>query len=284
MLPNFSSAPTMTLSSGAKPLLALLAIMVLPTAKLSAWSFFGPERDPQVLIVSDAAKEIPPEAVPAPGKPVYYIVLGAQEYGLGGSTAGEVMPPREQVEEAVAEVLAKQGYLRTEVGGPVPALALLISWGEARLETWEYDETDLETGETVTHMGAFNAREIRRLVGADKVERHLLSFRDADEVNEAAREPRLYVLVAALDVEGLRQKKKNLLWRVRMSIPSLRNSLPDRLSLMLASAAPYVGRNVERPVFVDDAMRRRAEVELGTLEVVESDVNVPNAKKPADGK
>ena len=79
---------------------------------------------------------------------------------------------------------------------------------------------------------------------------------------------------------GLQHPIKKLLWRTAISIESRRTSLPENLSVMLASAAPWFGRDSEMPVFVDDAARRKAEVHIGTPVVVPDPPNeAPSLKK-----
>jgi hypothetical protein len=96
----------------------------------------------------------------------------------------------------------------------------------------------------------------------------MLSGYEAEEINDAARQDRLYLMVAAFDALALAKKEKKLLWRTRISIESRRTSLPESLTVMLDSAAPYFGRDTELPVFIDDNLRRKADVQIGTPVVV----------------
>lgn len=247
--------------------LALLALVVLSAPAFAAKK---PKRGPDVLVVGDASEEMPEEFRPAPGRPVHYVILGAAERTLGASIAGEPQPDRAVLEKEVIRVLETQGFVRTQIGGPMPQLALVITWGSANLMIDDFEETDDE-GETITSSLVWNRREISSLVGAYKANQRLLSSSDAEAINDAARQDRLYLMIAALDAMALVNKEKKLLWRTRISIESLRNSLPESLSVMLASAAPYFGRDTELPVFVDDNVRRKAEVHIGTPVVVPSD-------------
>jgi hypothetical protein len=227
-----------------------------------------PKPGPEVLVVADAPGDLPPQFRAAPGKPVHYHLLGINERTLGQSIAGEPQPDKAVLEREIERALASQGYLRTRVGGPMPTLALIVSWGSANLMIEELSETDEATGETSTTNIVFNQREIAQLVGAIKSHRKFLSSSEADAINDAARQDRVYVLIGAFDVQALAKKQKKLLWRTAISIESRRTSLPESLPVMLASAAPWFGRDSEMPVFVDDAARRKAEVHIGTPVVV----------------
>ena len=224
---------------------------------------------PEVLVVSDVVGPDKEVARPAPGKPVYYVILGKAERTLGNAIAGEPLPAPAVVEREIVAALAAQGYVLTQVGGPVPSQALVITWGTANAAIEDFSETDPTTGETSTSSVFFNQREIAQLVGADKANRRMLMSSEAEQINDAARQDRVYVMIAAMDVEALRKKQKKLIWRTRISIESLRHSLPESLHTMLASAAPYFGKETEMPVFLDDTDRRKAEVKIGTPRVVD---------------
>jgi hypothetical protein len=233
------------------------------------------QEGPEVLVVSDVMAEPAASARPTKETPIYYIILGGVERDLGDSIAGEKMPKREEVTRELVAALASQGYILTKVGGPRPAIAIVFTYGSANMSTTELSDTDPSTGETTTSVIAFNQREIAQLVGADKAQNRMLMSSEADRINEAARDDRLYVFVGALDVEALTKKQKKLVWRTRMSIESRRHSLPDSLRVMLKSGAPHFGTGTELPVFIEDADRRKAEVQVGTPVVVPDPTTAP---------
>jgi hypothetical protein len=232
-----------------------------------------PRKKPVVLVVAEAASVDGVEPRPSADRPIHYIIGGAMERPLGGMV-GLHMPSREEVEASVVSTLAKEGFVRTEVGGPLPSIVLFISWGEARLESWEYQETDPTTGDTQSFTGAYNREEIAKLVGADKAKSSFRSNEAAETLNSAARANRLYIVVAAMDAQKLRKGEKSLVWRVRMSIPDDRTSLIKSMSVLLESGGPMFGRNFDEPVFVDEK-RRRTKVEFGELKVIEDDSGEP---------
>lgn len=249
----------------ARCLLLLAVALALGPGSLPAGLIFNrhakPE-GPETLVVTDMfQEERPPELEPSPDHPVPYIVLGGMENDIGPTWAGERMPDVATIRAELIKVLATQGYVETKVGGPVPKLVLAFSYGTASRDP------DID-----------NRRQMSNLVGAAKADRHLMSGTEADQMNEAMRNDRLYIMVAALDPEALRVKKKKLIWRTSISIESLRNSLPDHLGLMLAEAGPYFGRETDRPVFRDDD-DRNAKVKLGELKFLD-DKTPPPAEPP----
>ncbi len=234
---------------------------------------------PEVLVVSDVVDPKATALRPTKENPVYYIILGGAERTLGDPIGGEKMPKPDELKFEIARALHSQGFLLTKVGGPRPQIAILYSYGTANLSSVDLDETDPGTGETTTSTITFNRREIAALVGALKADRHLLMPSEADRINEAARDNRLYLFLAAFDVDALAQKQKKIVWRTRISIDSRRNTLPEVMRVMLASAAPYFATETDLPKFIEDADRRKAEVIIGTPTVV--DDQAPPSAAPA---
>ena len=241
-----------------------------------------PKKEPEVLVVSEALPGVPEGLRPTPGNPIYYL-LGKAQYSLGDSVAGIKMPDPAEVESAVIAALATQGFKRTEVGGPVPSIFIVASWGDANFTNLDPQETGVDP-ELQKAMDKASPRErdrrvVEHLVGTDK----MLSLNSSDQykVMSASNEDRLYISIAALDVPAWREKKKKLLWRTSMTIDG-RNKLGDLVPIMLASAAPFFGRNADTPVFVDDNYRRKFEVNVGEFKVVTEDPKAeskPPAKK-----
>ncbi len=232
---------------------------------------------PEVLVVADVTGDPALAQRPTKEKPVYFVMMGGAERPLGDAIAGERLPSRADVAKEVVAALTSQGYQQTALGGPRPSLAIIFTYGTANLSTMELTDTDAATGESTTSVLAFNQREIAQLVGADKASRRMLMSSEADQINQAARDDRVYIMIGAMDVEALVKKQKRLVWRTRISIDSRRHSLPDAMRVMLASAAPLFGTHTDLPVFVEDADRRKTEVKVGTPVVVED----PAAKAPA---
>ncbi|MDD4892217.1 MAG: hypothetical protein PHU85_20030 [Phycisphaerae bacterium] len=231
---------------------------------------------PDVLIVSDVPADQTTVTRPTADKPVHYIFLGGLERPLGQAIGGEPIPGRAEVQKEIGAALASQGYLPTQVGGPKPSLVIVFSYGTANLVTDEIAGLDSEPSTLV----AYNSREIFQLVGADKASQHLMLSTEADRINDAARNDRLYVFVAALDAVALAKKERKLVWRTRISIELRRHTLSDSLHVMLTSAAPYFGSTTELPVFLDDADRRKASVKIGPLKVLDDNVKHPPTAPP----
>jgi hypothetical protein len=238
-------------------------------------------KEPEVLVVADAVKDVPEGLRPSPGKPIYYL-LGKTQLSLGQSVAGIKMPDPAEVERSVVSTLASQGFIRTEIGGPIPAIFIVASWGDANFADFDYrdpgTDPDLQKALDKASPRERDRQKVEHLVGTDKM--LSLPISDQTKVMAASNEDRLYISIAALDIPALREKKRVLLWRTSMTIDA-RNKLADMVPVMLASAAPFFGRNADTPVFVDDNYRRKFEVDVGELKVVNDDAK---SEAPAKAK
>jgi hypothetical protein len=246
---------------------AALVLALALAATFAAEKPKGPKL-PEVLVVSEALPDVPEGLRPAPGKPIYYL-LGKAQLSLGEAVAGIKMPNPAEVEQTIVATLASQGFKRTEVGGPLPSILIVASWGDANFADFDFrdpnTDPDLQKALDKTSPRERDRRTVEHLVGTDKM--LSLSPSDTTKVMAASNEDRLYISLAALDVPAWREKKKKLLWRTSMTIDA-RNKLADVMPVMLASAAPFFGRNADTPVFVDDNYRRKFEVNVGEVKVV----------------
>ena len=233
-----------------------------------------PKKEPDVLIVADNFGHDVNLLRPSEANPINYLLLGGQQWDLGSSVAGEKMPPASELEALIHRTLASQGFTQTQVGGPMPQIVILYGYGSAYLEVDEYseDDVDSETGEitgSTTTTTMLNGREIFALAGAAKIRGKILSSAITDEINDAIQTGRLYITVSALDAQALREKKKQIVWRTRISIPSRGNWLPDAMAVMLASAAPYFGADSDMPIILREEDRRKTDVQIGEATVVD---------------
>lgn len=99
------------------------------TAALALVSVEGKDKGLDILITADAISS--PEGFrPRPDKPIYYILHQSRET-LGTPVAGVKLPNTEVVERALSAELKKQGFIKTEVGGPLPDIIILAVVGDS---------------------------------------------------------------------------------------------------------------------------------------------------------
>ena len=92
-----------------------------------------------------------------------------------------------------------------------------------------------------------------------------------------------YVVASAYDYRALAQNQRHLLWRTRMTVASKGVSQIDTLPTLIASAAPYFGRDMAEAETLIKRTVRSGNVEIGTPVVVGAapDATDPQVPKPA---
>ena len=256
--------------------LCLIAgFILLPGCPLSLWA----AREPEVLVVSETFGRPREETRPTSDHPIYYHLLGGAQLDFGGKIKGEKMPAKPDLEQLIHKTLASQGFLRAQKGGPDPDLIVTYAYGSVAvdLNEWAQPEFDptaegaVDTSEYLKSNEYANGGEILRLIGANRMQNQRMDSRTAELFNRALHHDRLYITVSAMGAEALLRQQREIIWRTRISIELDRNSLPTAMGAMLVSAAPFIGIETDVPVFMDERDRRKSDVQIGELEVIESD-------------
>ncbi len=113
----------------------------------------------EVLLASDAVPS-PDGFRPKPGHPVYYL-LGQTRLTLGDAVAGVKLPDNAVVENAVVAELTKQGFVRTDVGGPLPSVYIMAVVGDSNFEEPKIDVNNpLNDGEIAPFLYQVNVRAL----------------------------------------------------------------------------------------------------------------------------
>ena len=100
-----------------------------------------------------------------------------------------------------------------------------------------------------------------------------------EDILQAARDERYFVIVSAYDYAAATQKKKTLLWRAKMSTPSSRVSLAEVLPGMIAAGGPRFGRETRLPESVTAPIAKEGKVEVGTPTVIKDPADPSSPKK-----
>lgn len=232
-----------------------------------------PSPGPDVLVIADAKATPGLEfSPPTADRPVYYYLVGQKEHTVGHVYAGEEFPKPEVIETEIVQALARRGYVRTQVGGPMPSLFIMVAWGTSNAAI---EQVPGEDGFSVLT----NEREMDQMTGANKADqKQEVDSRENEKIAQRLQEYRVYLMIGAFDAAALAKHEKKLVWRTTMSIDTLRLSFPASLATMLESGAPYFGRNTDRAVDVNDAARRASRVTIAPFKVLEEDVPSSPAK------
>lgn len=274
-----------------------------PAALLADFKFLDwilGQRDLEVITVTDATPAGRQWPTPSPQQPQYYVALNFGFRDLGGVMGGITEPKSADALRTIAAALAKQGYLPAKEDSPPPTLILGFLWGTLNADWMPSMSTDLPDSQ-------LNRQQIVRFLGGGKVGLGEDFFDpltpsiaglttlnvDAQRLFEMSREDFFVAVIAAYDLESLRQhKKKKLLWTTRIACPSLGFNLPETMPAMLAIATPHIGRETSAPVWKRASEHYRPDVKIGEMQLVEylkeSPIAVLDAPKqlpkPADKK
>ncbi len=239
-------------------LCVLVALLATPLARAG---LFGPPSRTQVDVVVDVGEDgrkLPP---PTTEHPAYYYPLMGGYKAMGATVAGEKPPAAAPIAHLLAKVLAGQHYFVVGSKTPPPTLLLVFNWGYINPQMDEVGAPG-EGGKVF-----YNQSQMLALVAGHTLNALDFTF-DREDVMQAAEDNRYFVIVSAYDFAAAQQKKKKLLWRAKMSVPSNGVEMVDVLPAMIESGGPHFGRETARPAFVPAPVVPPGKVQLGTPRVV----------------
>jgi hypothetical protein len=250
----------------------LLYLMLHSIAFASVW-----EINVNTAMTSEGRKIQRPTA----DQPVYYYpyCVGYQEVGsiaAGAKKLSADVP----IEHFLAEALASQGYLVTNVVGtkldPPPSLLLVFRWGYINPRIYD-DEGDNGVTTHVRNERAYQKDML--LVGIQ--ESDLFDDRLAKkDLVQSADNNRYYVTIAAYDFATYYTKHKTvLLWVSRMSIPRQELELDQVVAPLIKTGTPFLGRETTTPRLVE-ITAPPGKVEAGTP-VIKGYITPSPAQPPA---
>lgn len=234
---------------------------------------------------------------PTHGNPVYYVPMIHGWNEIGKIVAGEEPPKRSDVLRQLAQALAKEGYvlqaLRPDANTTMPSLIIDIAWGYMNPDVVETGALDLGTGEggsmapaglrndpTQSTTTDFNADDMVTLVvGSAPGRLTALSQTESEKVGVAVGEGRYFIIVSAYDFDSSLKGERTLLWCTRMSTARQGVWMSDVVPALVATGVSLFGRQADLPAWKEYPVRE-GRVDLGELQVLDSDVEVPVEKKP----
>lgn len=220
--------------------------------------------------MTDAGRELPP---PSPEKPVYY--LGRSLGPRLGSIPGDRMPDVKEMNQFVAKVLAKQGYLGAREGVHEPTLYLVLQWGYLQPGS----------GDLLWFLGYDPDQDIAAPVFpgilGPEVWRRGFRSRTIETILDGASIPNYGIIVTAFEYRSANTSDPIIYWQTRIALPAHGKSMAEALPAMIYAAGAAIGREHDGPVLLDVDEAREGRVELGELKVrgiVEDEI--PPAEDP----
>lgn len=226
--------------------------------------------------VTEAGQKLTPAT---PQAPVYYVAATSGFKNLGGISAGEGNMADSEAIRVVAKVLAGRGYLPATASSPPPELLLVFIWGTLNVNEIDLPDADGEEGlmkvgqlnraQMLRFLGARNIGDLAGSQGAEAFAGLGMSSEEMSRFDELASKDLYVATVSAYDLKAASREKKQLLWMTRIACPASGFSLQKVLPTMLAIAAPNIGRETARPVWVNVGDKYKAEVKIHDLKLLE---------------
>ncbi|MEI6107270.1 MAG: hypothetical protein WCR49_09675 [Opitutae bacterium] len=172
--------------------------------------------------------------------PTYYLAIfdGYKELG-SASRDYERKPPDEDTARQLITMLAKQGYKLASKQNR-PTIVLVFQWGS--IVPVEVDSALRGPNQPPLPGHVTNASEIRAYVVGERardLDRHAAYYSEMSSL--AARH---YLMISAFKYRNTDEGDEILLWRAHVTTELWGNYLAEVLPLMIAHAAPILGRNV----------------------------------------
>jgi hypothetical protein len=259
------------------------------------------QRRPQVdfnvlTTLTPAGKQLP---VPSAERPAFYMLVEGMNRNLGvGAEHGLKSPPVDKLKQVLKLALAESGYRESDAQHPA-ALVIFFHWGSSSFNPDE-NADELEMRKVLMDRA--------RLIGGENLARQLAQAIEEMDLNNRMpaeiaamatnpierlmnRSPEIarqleevysssyFVVASAFDYASLAQNRQVLLWRTKMTVNTLGVNMVESVPPLIASAAPYFGRDMEAPMLVSKRISRDGKVEIGEAKVVEEDVKQDQSRK-----
>lgn len=251
--------------------------------------------------LTPAGKQLP---IPSAEQPAYYAIEPGMNRDLGvGAERGLKTPPVEKMKQVLQQALRESGYLPSDEQHR-PSLMIFFHWGTSSFNPSEDNDNELERRKVLMDramlIGGPNlAKEMAKVMEEidrratmppemaammmfDPLENLMRQSPDMRRMVEEIFSSSFFVVASAFDYAAMANNRPVLLWRTKMTVNSLGVNMVESVPPLIASAAPYFGRDMELPMLVSKRVSRDGKVEIGEAIVVEEDVK--NAKAGTAGK
>ena len=279
------------------------------------------QKDPNLELtviteMTDEGKKLPPVTSE---HPAYYITQSSGYHSLGDSSGDKKIMAQADVERLLTKSLASNGYLAANPPAQTPSLVIFYTWGTHNMLVEADSDNPAFSAQQVARNlldraalvgGEKFAKEMldlflqadamaqatnistppggQPIMSQDQLEFtnpvHLFKLRNPKNeflVDQFADDV-YYVVASAYDYKSLTEKHRKLLWRTRMTVASKGVSQEQSMPMLIASAAPYFGREMDEAETLVKRSLPAGKVEIGTPTVVPS--NPAAAPQPANKK
>ena len=264
--------------------LTAVALLLLPLIPARANLL---QHEVSVVTVTDFTPEGKALRQPTPADPIYFAAHKIGFRNLSTSIRGDNPPSDEVMEKVILKVLADQGYLQSDDQHP-PTQLLVLVWGTLNVSSLEGMNPDEPDDDNQNADAQSNHKQLLKFLGGDKLglitkdgkleleEKFGPNIRSkaAMMVADVATDDLMVASIGSYDYQSCRPdpktgapNKPRLLWKTKIGCPSLGLSLADTLPVVMTIAAPNIGRETVKPVWVNATDRFKGHVDIGEATV-----------------
>ena len=204
-------------------------------------------QDCRVDVVVDMTEAGRAVARPTAERPVCYFPFARGYREMGEVRPGQqALPAAESIEHLFFQALAADNYL-LPTKQSAPSLLFVFEWGyivpHVGRATGAGGRTEMSGNSSETDF-ALN------LVGGQWLTSAAADDLDLQKgiLTDAAKLPRYFVMITALDFKASLQKKKVLLWVARASTEAAGLSLADAIPTLISAGVPKFGKATVKPI------------------------------------
>lgn len=225
-------------------------------------------------------------ASPSTEHPIYYVAQADGFSELGEHIAGEKNLPPAHLDYFIRKALTAAGFAPVPSVEKRPSLMILYRWGT-------YHALSAENSSALPDYADDRTLERARLVGGKKLVAEMAhtlewgeSLLDDTTKKQYFREQAFgscyYVILFAYDYEEIVRGHRRLCWRTNMTVDTRGVSLRETLPVLIASSAPYLGREMSEPAITSRTLSRNEKIEIGPATVLKDEENSATHRSPAN--
>ena len=277
MLPAVHAAPAPAVPGTRRILAGCVCLLAACTAtRADLMSILFPT-EPDVIVNTDMLTQDAPQ--PTHDHPIYSLPVSKGYRDFGFDMAGEKIPDSPGVLAMITKILDQRDYRLATREHP-PTIMILYSWGTFYRNPDPYAHNTF-VPEMLEFLGGSKLRlrtSAHRQAGSE-LDEGLRAFSPDSSTIRGFIPHGMYVITFwAFDFAQARQGVAQVLWKTNVSSSTRGFYLPEVLPTMLAVAAPMIGKETGKPVRIDIDEHYKPRVELGPLQVIETDVKTSKVR------
>jgi len=230
----------------------------------------------QVITTTDLSSGGALLRVPTPSHPVYYVAVDVGYHDFGAPIPGDKLPAPKTMVPTIVRALAQSGYLPADPQHP-PTQFIAFGWGTLYPAIFSgylnMPPAQLNRDQMVRFLGGAKLGLAPPELPAGWQETPLPGLTrldpDANAIWTIAQDQLYVVVLVGFEYPVKVRKHPQILWRSNICCPARGFEMAETMPTMLAIAAPYIGHDTPRPVWIKASDKFKPNVQIGNLKLEE---------------